>query len=631
MCGICGIANADPLETVDRSTLTRMRDIMSYRGPDDAGLLIDGPIGLGFRRLSIIDLATGQQPMANEDGSLQIIFNGEIYNYLELRKAYLEGKHRFSTTSDTEVILHLYEEFGEDCVRYLNGMFAFAIWDARSHRLFLARDRLGVKPLYYTVRNGTLLFASEIKSILQHEKAAVEVSGEGLDDFITFGYVQSPRTLFSGIERLPPGHTLVWREGRVSIRRYWDLQFAPDESLPETECGERLLELLGDSIRLRIRSDVPLGVLLSGGVDSSTIVGLLSRSVGQIKTFSIGYDSGPDYNELDVARVVAARFGTDHHAMILNTSSFRDFISRFVYHMDEPVSDGSAIPLYFVSELASRHVKVVLSGDGADELFAGYAIYRKMLLMERYRQLPDLVRKTLLNPLLRRLVPLPKMNKYLHLSTLALERRYLNVHLYDIRLREHLYHHEFRRALNGYDPLDSIEEIYRQTDGWDTLSRLLYLDIRTWLADDILIKSDRMSMAASIEMREPYLDYRLVEFAARIPSAYKLHFGTSKHILKKSIGDLLPREILQRRKMGFPTPLARLLQKELHAYLVEVLRAPRSRCRGYFDVRFIDRLIEQHLRGEADHHAILWRLLILEEWHRNFVDNSQQAPVTVGR
>ncbi len=376
MCGICGFVNLDRQQPADPAVLVAMRDVIRHRGPNDTGIYVEGPVALGHRRLSIIDIAGGHQPMSNEDASIWIIFNGEVYNYIELRKNLLEGRHQFASNSDTEVMIHLYEDFGAECVRHFNGMFAFAIWDERRRMMMLARDRVGVKPLYYTVAGGTFIFASEIKSILQHPAVTARVDLVALDEFMTYGYVQTPRTAFEGIFRLPEGHTLTYRDGDIKIERYWDLSFTPDETRSEEEHMERVTDLLNDSIRLRLRSDVPLGVLLSGGLDSSAVVGLLSRDVGRIKTYSIGFDAGQEFNELGYARRVADHFGTDHHEMILEPGVFRDFMPQFVHYMDEPVTEAAAISLYHVCALAARDVTVVLSGEGSDELFAGYPIYR---------------------------------------------------------------------------------------------------------------------------------------------------------------------------------------------------------------------------------------------------------------
>jgi asparagine synthase (glutamine-hydrolysing) len=618
VCGICGVAYSDSQKLVDRGVLERMRDALVHRGPDDAGIHVDGSVGLGSRRLSIIDLAGGHQPLANEDRSKWIVFNGAIYNYVELRRDYLASRYRFSTDSDTEVILHLYELFREECVNYFNGMFAFAIWDRNKRELFLARDRFGIKPLYYTIQNNSLIFGSEIKSILQHPNVTVAVNPKGIDQFITYGYVNTPETLFANIYKLPEGHTLTWRNGRIRIRKYWDLDFRPAKQIREEEQKERIENLLHDSVRLRLRSDVPVGLFLSGGIDSTVVAGLAAQYTGKLKTFSIGFDSGKDFNELSYARAAAKRFETDHHELILSPQEFVDFFPRFISHMEEPVTDAAAIPLYCLSVLASHDVKVVLCGEGSDELFAGYPIYHYMALIEQYRKIPDLLRKRLFNRLLVAMSRSNKMDKYVYLSGLPIQRRYLNVNLYDVRLREDIYLPDFRSILAGFDPVDVVQENYRRTEGWDLLSRLMYLDIKTWLPNDILMKADRMTMAASIELRTPFLDYRLGEFVASVPSRFKLRLGQSKYILRKTFRNLVPKEILRRGKMGFPVPLADMFRGVLRPRLEETLEDMRTTKNMYFNSKFVQRLLDQHMSGEADHHRVLWRVLILAEWHRQF-------------
>jgi asparagine synthase (glutamine-hydrolysing) len=605
-----------------------MRDVMTYRGPDDAGTYVGRGAGLAMRRLSIIDIAGGHQPMSNEDQTLWIIFNGEIYNYLELRQEHLSHGHRFATNSDTEVILHLFEEYGPDCVNYLNGMFAFAIWNTRTEELFLARDRVGVKSLYYTIAGDTLLFASEIKSLLQYDGVRAEPDLEAMDEFLRYGYTNTPRTLFKGIMRLPEGHVGTWKRGRLAITQYWDVDFSPGPAQTDGAYQEELLVLLRDSVRLRLRSDVPVGVLLSGGIDSSAVTGLLAQSVDRVKTFSIGFDAGAGYNELTYARQVAKHFRTDHYETILSPASFLDFIPTFIYHMDEPVSDGASIPLYFVSALAARHVKVVLSGEGADELFAGYNIYRYMSLLEEYRRIPSAARRVM-DPLLCRVPGLGgKFRKYTKLARLPLSQRYVGPRMYDRTQREELYSGAVRDTLRARDTTRSHREIWARTDeSWDNLSRMLYVDTKSWLPNDLLIKADRMTMARSIELRVPFLDYRLVEFAARVPSRLKIRGSETKHILKRAMEQVLPHDIIYRSKLGFPTPLAGLFREAGGAYLNDVLLGPRALGRGYFRRDVVQRLVTEHQQHVADHDEILWRLLVLEEWHRCFIDQAG-APAT---
>jgi asparagine synthase (glutamine-hydrolysing) len=595
-----------------------MRDKLVHRGPDDAGLYVNCEIGLGFRRLSIIDLANGHQPLTNEDKSIWIVFNGEIYNYIELKRDYLDGKFRFSTSTDTEVILRLYELFQEDCVRYLNGMFAFAIWDSKKRQLLLARDRWGIKPLYYTLQDGSLLFASELQSLLEHPKVNAEINPRAIDQFITYGYIHTPDTPFSNIYKLPEGHILTWRGGNLDIRRYWNLQFHPVEGVSEEEHVERVSYLLKDSVRLRLRSDVPVGLFLSGGIDSTVIAGLAAPHNSRFKTYSIGFDSGKEFNELHYARIAAEKFSTDHHEFILTEEMFADMIPKVVRYMEEPVSDAAAIPLHALSLMSAKDVKVVLSGEGSDELFAGYPIYGYMMAIERYRAIPHSIRNAVLNPLLRSLWRSQKMDKYVYLSDFPLNRRYLNVNLYDVRLRQSLYHPDFQRTLEGHDPVDVVQQNYRETQDWDTLSRMMYVDIKTWLPNDLLLKADRMSMAASIELRTPFLDYRLGEYTASMPARFKLKFGRTKYILKRAFKDLIPPEILRRGKMGFPVPLAGMFRGCLKSRLNDLLDVTESTGSPFINPPVARQLLDEHATGRADHHRTLWRVMVLQEWLQNF-------------
>ena len=632
MCGICGIARSASSDHIDASALSKMRDVMTYRGPDDAGTYIGAGVGLAMRRLSIIDLAGGHQPMCNEDRTLWIVFNGEIYNYLELRQQHLTHGHRFTSSSDTEVILHLYEQYGADCVNYLNGMFAFAIWNSRTEELFMARDRVGVKSLYYTVAGDTLLFASEIKSLLHYPGVRAEPDLEAMDEFLRYGYTQTPRTLFSGILRVPEGHVATWKRGAFTLKQYWDVSFANGPRQSEAAYQEQLLDLLRDSVRLRLRSDVPVGVLLSGGIDSSAVTGLLAQSVDKVQTFSIGFEQAAGCNELAFARKVAHHFGTEHHETILSADAFLDFIPTFVYHMDEPVSDGASIPLYFVSALAARHVKVVLSGEGADELFGGYSIYRYMLLLEQYRRMPAAARRPL-DSLLSRLPAVgAKFRKYTALAKLPLDQRYIGPRMYDRAQPAALYAAPLREALHGRDTHQAHRALWSRTGAsWPPLSRMLYVDTKSWLPNDLLIKADRMTMAKSIELRVPFLDYRLIEFAAGLPSNLKIRGSETKYLLKRAMERVLPHDIIYRPKLGFPTPLHQLLRDTGGAYVNDVLLGPRAVNRGYFRRDAVQRLVTEHQQQVEDHHEILWRLIVLEEWHRRFADRSAAASAPVVR
>jgi asparagine synthase (glutamine-hydrolysing) len=625
MCGICGILSADPSRPCDPEIVERMREAMVHRGPDEGRTFIDGSVALASRRLSIIDLAAGQQPMPNEDRSIWLVFNGEIYNSVELRTACLRRGHTVRTRSDTEVILHLYEDFGRDCVHHLNGMFAFAIWDSRTATALLARDRLGIKPLYYTTTPSSLLFASEIKSLLAHPEVIARVDASAIDEFMTYGFVQTPRTMFSNISRLPEGHTLTWSRDGWTVDRYWDLSFTPDVSRSERRTAQELRELLADAVRLQLRSDVPLGVLLSGGVDSTTIAAL-SVSLGhRPKTFSIGFEADHQHNDLPYARSVAKSLHTEHFEITLGTAALCDFIPRLTYYMEEPVADSAAVPLYFVSELAASHVRVVLSGEGADELFGGYSIYHYMRVLDRYAQLPLRLRQ-IIEPLLG-MVHSRKLDKYVYLSHLPVEQRFLNTPLHDRRVQRALYTPEFDEIARGGDVLSAIKQLYAQGAEWDLLSRLLYVDAKTWLPNSLLAKADRMSMANSLEARVPFLDHRVVEYAATIPSRYKLRWGRTKKILRDAMRGAVPPRTLTRRKMGFPTPVSAMFRGALGNLAADVLSDSTTRSRGYFDSAIVDRLLKEHRSGVAEHHETLWRLLVLEDWHRAFVDTAGRHTV----
>lgn len=618
MCGIVGIHYLDMQHPIEEYLLRQMTSVIKHRGPDDEGYFVATGVGFGFRRLSIIDLATGHQPMATEDGAHWIVFNGEVYNYIEIKKALAQKGHRFRTTSDTEVILHAYQEYGENCVQHFNGMFAFAIWDVRERKLFLARDRIGIKPLYYWLDNEKIIFASEIKSLLQYPVVYAEATPEGIDMFMTFGYVTGEKTIFRNIRRLMPGHTLTVQNGTVDVRRYWHLDYKIDTSKSQEAHEAELEYRLKRAIQLRLRSDVPLGIFLSGGLDSSAVVGLLSSMVTEpLKTFSIGFEHGRQYNELNYARLVSQHFGTEHYECILTPAEFQASIPDFIWYMDEPVTEAAAISLYHISKLAREHVTVVLSGEGADELFAGYTIYMYMLLLERYRHLPKSV-LLLLNFLLKRMGH--KWGKYATISELPLEKRYLGVHLYDIQMRNCLYTDAFREELMGTSALDTIDTIYMQTRKWHPMNRMLALDMQTWLPDNLLIKADRMSMAHSLELRVPFLDYTVVEYAATLPPHLKVRPPVKKYILKRILRNVLPSKILHRRKMGFPTPLAVMFRTDLSGYVKALLTDSITQQRGIFDIKKVYQLIRDHEAGVTDYHKILWQMLVLEEWLRKFVD-----------
>jgi asparagine synthase (glutamine-hydrolysing) len=621
MCGICGILNYKSIQPVQTEKIVSMYRVMKYRGPDDEGYHVDGYMGLGHCRLSILDTTSrGRQPMMSEDGSIVISFNGEIYNYIELRDRLASEGFIFKTGTDTEVIIQMYRKYGEKCLEYFIGMYAFSIWDANEKKMFMARDRLGVKPFYYIETDSGLVFASEIKAILEALNERPGVNLRALDCFMTFGYISGEETIFTGIKKLLPGNYMTIHDGRMQKKQYWNMVLSEEEDRGEEYYIETLRNLLLDASRLRLRSDVPLGVFLSGGLDSSAVVALLAKDLSEpIKTFSVAYDKGKDFDETRYARIIAKQFGTDHHEFYVDPKDFQDFIPNFVWLMDEPVTEAAAISLFFISRLAKEFVTVVLSGEGSDEMFAGYPIYFYMKMLERYRKVPETIRENIFNPVLNRFGT-DKVRKYVRLSGFPLQDRYLGVSLYDISIKERLYTDGLRHSLNGYSGLDVIRPYYEQSDGLDILNRMLYLDTKTWLPDDILIKADRMSMASSLELRSPFLDTRISEFAASLPVKYKLSGKTTKYILKKAMEGILPDEIIYRPKKGFPTPLELMFRNELKDYATQLLTEDRTVSRGYFKQKQILKILDEHSRSIVDHHKVMWQLIVLEEWHRSFID-----------
>lgn len=632
MCGICGFVSLSGKESIDKNCLFAMNNVMQYRGPDDEGTYFDFPIGeqfrvgLGHRRLSIIDLSVyGHQPMSNEDDSVWIIYNGEIYNFIELKDFLIKNGHKFKSHTDTEVIIHLYEEKGKECVNYLRGMFAFAIWDKKKKILFAARDRLGIKPFYYYTDNDKLIFASEVKSILKSGQVQSQVNKEVIDAYLTFGYVPAPQTMFSDIVKLQPGYMLTYEKGKLVVEQYWDINdIEQSKDKGEKYYIEQFRGLLNDCVKMRLISDVPLGVFLSGGIDSSTVVGIMSLlSKGNpVKTFCVGYQDKQS-SELEYARIVANKFHTEHHEFCLEPTDFYDFIPKLVWHFDEPVVEAAAIPLYFISKLAREHVTVLLSGEGADELFGGYPIYKYMQSIEKYRMIPALIRNSITNPILGKLINSKKKRmKYLEWTNLSLEERYLGVSTELTQsFTRRLYADEFRNSFFSERKIsDYLASYYQKVEKKDFLTKMLYVDTKVWLPDDLLIKADKMSMAASVELRVPFLDYKMVEFAMSVPAKYKIRNWTSKYLLKKAVSDLLPHEIVYRKKKGFPVPINAWFKGNFGEKAADVLLDSRSRKRGYFDSDCVSNIIKMHQDGKEDYSKLLFSLIVFETWHRVFID-----------
>ncbi len=637
MCGINGIAlSSRSSRIVSRDVLERMRDVIRHRGPDDEGIFIDGNVGLGHRRLSIVDVAAGHQPMTNEDRSLHITYNGEIYNHADFRETLEELGHVYQTHCDTETILHLYEEHGAACVEHLRGMFAFAIWDQNKRELFIARDRLGVKPLYYIhTDDGSLYFGSEIKTLLEAGAVAPELNYAVLPDYLANHAPSGEETLFRGVKRLLPGHTLTWRDGAVAIRRYWDVDFAKDsETRDDDTYIQQWSELFRESVRLRLMADVPLGMFLSGGIDSSAIAAVMSTMVSEpIKTFSVAF-AEREANELEYARLVANAYKTNHHEIVVSPEQFFAALPRLVWHEDEPLAHPSSVALYFVSKLASEHVKVVLTGEGSDELLAGYGRYRRTMwnlaLGQRYNKIaPSVARNTIRKQIER--LPGGRLRQKLMRTFLVLapelESIYFdNFAVFPAPLQQNMFTAETRERIPVIDPYVELRRLLERTKDLSLLDGLLYADIKTYL-HELLMKQDQMSMATSIESRVPFLDHKLVEFTARMPDAMKLRGGTTKYVLRKSMKGVLPEQILSRSKMGFPVPIGSWFRGPFKSIVDEYVLSERATRRGIFDAGFVRQIVARHQSGE-DHAERLWALVNFEMWLRRFFDTEAVPQVT---
>lgn len=626
MCGIAGIFDTRANSVVDAATIRRMCRSIIHRGPDDEGIYVKGGVGLGMRRLSIIDLAGGHQPIHNEDEQVWIIFNGEIFNFQELRAELKSNGHRFYTDSDTEVIVHLYEEHGADCVQKLRGMFAFAVYDERRRRLLLARDRLGIKPLHYAFMDGRLLFGSEIKAILAGAPELAEVSPESLLQYFYLRYIPDPSTAFAGIWKLPPGHVLEISEGEANIhvRQYWDLPaYGTYNPQSEQECLEEMERRLAEAVRIRLISDVPLGALLSGGTDSSTVVALMARASSRpIQTFSISFPQD-DFNEGQYARIVAERFGTEHQELRVepNIEEDLDHLSR---SLEEPFGDSSILPTYYVSRMARRHVTVALSGDGGDELFGGYERCHVNLRRRFFDLLPawagSSYRRRIHPRVYRRLwgrnflynVSLPTRDRYLdYISVLPARDRERSIFSTDF----------LHWAADCPPPLEIFRQFYDGAPANDQLSRLLYLETKTTLPADMLTKVDRMSMLSSLEVRVPLLDHLFVEWVTQLPASWKVKKGKGKYILTRLAERVgVPQEVLHRPKQGFAMPLVHWMRREMKEDLTRLLLEPRTLQRGYFNPKSLRCLLEEHFEGRRDNSGKIWLLIMFELWHRNFLE-----------
>lgn len=626
MCGIVGFVRNDG-KAIDEGLLTRMCDAIRHRGPDDDGFYINGPVGLAMRRLAIIDLKSGQQPIHNQDRSAWIVFNGEIYNYLELRQKLEKLGHQFYTNSDTEAIVHAYDQYGVDCPKHLRGMFAFAIWNEKTQELFLARDRVGKKPLLYAPVNGQLIFGSEFSALLLHPDISREVQPEALDHYLSFMCIPAPLTAYRAIRKLEPGHWLRWRKGEIETQRYWQPDFTKKLDIGEEEAGERTVEILRDAVRVRLMSEVPLGAFLSGGIDSSAVVALMSQESGEkVKTFSIGFEE-QDFSELHHARRIAEHVGADHHEFIVRPDAV-EVLPLLVEHYGEPYADSSAVPTYYVARETRKHVTVALNGDGGDESFAGYDRYIAMGLTEKYRRVPSLLRESVIketvnlipsSPIRRsrvnsakrllEVVSRPKVDRYMHWMS-----------VFNEETKQPLYSDGFRAQIAGADATGVLDTWFKRANGIGILDAMLLTDQMTYLPNDLLVKVDIATMAVSLEARSPFLDHHVIEFAASLPQKLKLRGLTSKYLLKKVLRKLLPSENLNRRKMGFGVPIGHWFRGKMQSFLREVVLSDKALGRGLFKPETVRQLVELHTRGERDYSHQLWTLLMLELWFNRFID-----------
>jgi asparagine synthase (glutamine-hydrolysing) len=631
MCGIAGFVESPrhpaPFALDEGRTLVRrMCDVIRHRGPDDEGVMVEDGVALGMRRLSIIDLSTGHQPIHNEDRTVWVVFNGEIYNFRDLRAELEAAGHRFYTGTDTEVIVHAYEEWGTAAIGRLRGMFGLAVWDRRSKTLLVARDRIGIKPLHYAVVGDRLYFGSEIKSLLCAPDLPRDIDLAALDHYLSFLYTPRDGSIFTHVRKLPPGHLLVWNNGAIRIEPYWQMPAAETFRGSEADAVEQLRAVLEDAVQSHLMSDVPLGAFLSGGVDSSLVVGLMSKvSSARVKTFSIGFDE-PAFDELPHARRVANHFGTDHHELIVKPDAI-DILDRLISHFDEPFADSSAIPTWYVSEMARRHVTVVLSGDGGDELFGGYDRYiphPRVVQFDRYS--PRAVRKVAALAAARLPHGVRGKNFLRHVGRDD-RGRYLDaIRFYSSDEKPALLSPDVCRFLNGADPEAALAARFDRFAGLPWPSQMMRFDAETYLPDDVLTKVDRMSMAHSIESRVPLLDNKVMDFAASLPADLKIRNGRQKHVLKEVAAGLLPAEILARPKQGFGVPLGVWFRGNLRELFADTLLSPRSTQRGYFQPAFIHRLVDEHLTGKRDHTLRLWQLVVFERWHAQYADTSGAAP-----
>ena len=632
MCGICGKLYFNTKERVAKELVHKMCDAILHRGPDGRGEYTCGPVGLGHARLAIIDLSTGQQPICNEDGTVWIVFNGEIYNYRALREELISRGHKLKSLSDTEVIVHLYEEYGAECLKRLQGMFAFAIWDEKDHTLFLARDRVGIKPLYYVDTGKALVFGSELKAILADPDVRCEVDHQSVDKFLTHFCLPGIETLWKGAYKLPPGHYLLARNGNYQIKQYWDLKYCHEYKWSSIdEAGEVLCGLIKRTVREHMISDVPVGFLLSGGLDSTVVLSCAATEAkGKISTFTVGFENAEFEDERVYARLAAKCFGSDHHEITIAPKEFWDFLPTLVWHMEEPVCDPPAVSLHYVSKIAREHVKVLLSGEGGDEAFGGYYDYRNFQFLERVKKAIHPMEGAFsgMLRLANNFRSLRKAGKFAPFLTTRLPDYYYSraasPFSYFNRVKSELYTSDFCATINPDLSLDPIRQLFSQVEGQPVLSQMQYIDTKTTLPDDLLVKADRITMANSLELRVPFLDHILLEFAAGLPTEYRVKNFATKRILRHAFYNHIPREIISRKKAGFPLPLAQWMREELRQEIRDTLLSAKALGRGYFTRAGVEKLLAHGDQGQPVSKEI-FALLTLELLHTQFTDRPQHA------
>ena len=621
MCGICGILNRNPANQVTENQIVQMNDQMVHRGPDADGIYVNQNLALGHRRLKIIDLEGGVQPMFNQDKSIVVVFNGEIYNFKEIRQQLEEKGYQFQTHSDTETIIYAYQEYGEACVEHFRGMFGIAIYDLRNQKLFLVRDRVGIKPIYYYLDGEQLVFSSEVKPILAAIGQKPEVFTPALDFYMSVGYVPGEDTLFKNIKKLKPGHTLVLQDNQIRINEYWDLEDTPAIDASFAQASEEFERILNESIELRMVSDVPLGAFLSGGLDSSTIVSSMSqRSKDPVKTFSVGYKDDPESNELGYAKIVADHFNTDHHEYFLEPLDFFDSLELLLQYTEEPIVESAAVALYQLSKLAKEHVTVILSGEGGDEILAGYPLHQITPKVNKLHNFARFVPGFAKTPLGKLLANNEKKLKYFDWVTTPVSERYQSISQ-DVTLgvKKKMYANE--KMLESHQVTsDYYQELFAKMTQGTQLRKMTYSDIKSWLPDDLLVKADKMTMAASLELRVPMLDHKLMEYATALPDNYRLKDNQGKYMLKKIMEKHLPHEIIYRKKKGFPVPIANWFRTTLFEKTREILLDNKTIERGYFSREYVENVLQRHKLGREDLSRRIFSLLNLELWHRKYID-----------